>query len=292
MKKLLPCLLISSLPFCLAAQINFPRISPDAGLRQHIGLTEIAIHYSRPGMRGRTVMGNLVPWGRIWRVGANESTKITNTDTLWVANHVLPPGTYALYAFPQPEEWTMVFHKNTSHWGDGRDQYDPSEDAFRLQITPQQLRDTVETLTLEWSDFTHQSAVLNIDWELTRISIPVRVNTHAKVMAEIYQKLEQQPTADTYYQAGRYLQEEGRHPEQALQWLDRAIELGGDTYYFHRVRSLVLAQLGRYKEAIPAAQRSLTLAEALGKDEFVRMNQTNITRWKKKARQDNKGQKK
>ncbi len=262
-----------------SAQINFPRISPDCELRQQIGRTDITIQYSRPGKRGRQVIGELVPYGRIWRVGANESTKFTTSDDIVVAGNALPAGTYALYAFPYEDHWEIVFHTNTAHWGDGRNDYDPAEDAFRFRVIPERLQDTVETLTIAFANFTHQSADMMIAWENTRIRFPIEVDTHRKVMAEIQQQIKVNPTADTYYQSARYLQEEGLDPEQALAWLNKALEIGGDTYYFHRVKSLVEAQLGQYEAAIASANKSKELAAQQDKDEFVRMNERNIAAW-------------
>lgn len=281
--KYLALLIVISvfLPKDIAAQINFPRISPDCEIKQRIGLTDVSIQYGRPSKRGRQVMGVLVPYGRIWRVGANESTKFTTNDDLVVAGNELPAGTYALYAFPYEDRWQMVFHTNTTHWGDGRNDYDPAEDAFRFWVTPETLKDTVETLTIEFTNFTHQSADLTISWENTCIRFPIEVDTHRKMMAEIQQQIKTNPTADTYYQSARYLQEEGRDPEQALAWLNKALEIGGDTYYFHRVKSLVEAELGQYEAAIDSATKSKALAAQQDKDEFVRMNERNIATWRK-----------
>lgn len=282
MSRILCLFAILFFPVYHIAQINFPRISPDCELRQRIGLTDISIQYSRPGMRGRKIFGELVPYGRIWRVGANESTKFTTSDDLEITGNYLKSGTYALYIFPYEQEWEIIFHTNTSHWGDGRDKYNPAEDAFRFRVKPEKLRENYETLTIEFGNFTHQSADLIITWERTRVRFPIRVDTHTKVMADIEKQLQNNPTADTYYQAGRYLQEQGRDWQQALIWLNKALEIGGDTYYFHRVKSLVEAELGDYKSAIESAQKSLELAAQQNKDEFVRENQRNIKTWKSK----------
>lgn len=275
-------------PICHFAQINFPRISPDCELKQRIGLTDVIIQYSRPGMRGRKVFGELVPYGRIWRVGANESTKFTVNDDVEIEANYLKSGIYSLYIFPYEQEWEIVFHTNISHWGDGRDKYDPAEDAFRFRVKPEKLKETYETLTIEFGNFTHQSADLIISWEQTRVRFPIKVKTHTKVMADIHRQIRENPTADTYYQAGRYLQEEGKDFLQALTWLNKALEIGGDTYYFHRVKSLVEAALGDYHAAIQSAETSLELAAQQNKDEFVRENQRNIKSWKAKLKKNNK----
>lgn len=261
------------------AQIVHPKASPSSQVVQEIGLSKIKIDYSRPSAKGRKVMGALVPYGRIWRVGANESTKITVATDIMVLGHVLPKGTYALYAFPQEKEWEIAFHTNTGHWGDGRTDYSPAEDAFRVSIKAEKLPYHQETFLIAFDSITHNSANLNLVWERTKITIPITVDTRSAMEMEIAKQLAAHPTAQTYYEAGRYLQEQGMDLRRALTYLRKALELGGDTYYFHRVKSLLEADLGNYADAIQSAQKSLELANSLKKDEFVRMNQQNISRW-------------
>ncbi|MBT8235753.1 MAG: DUF2911 domain-containing protein, partial [Bacteroidia bacterium] len=276
MRQFLVLLCLVSFHLSGHSQLRHPKASPLAKLEQDIGLTTIKIEYSRPAMRGRTIFGDLVPWGRIWRVGANASTKFTTSDTLDIVGNSLAPGTYALYAFPYETYWDVVFHKNTSHWGDGRTAYDPAEDAFRIRITPQKLADTQENFLIAFDQLTHDSAQMYLQWENTRVVIPISVSTTEVMEAEIQSKLGDDPNAQTLYEAARYYQEKGVKHKEALSLVDKAITMGGDTYYFHRVRSLLLATLGNYEEAIRSAQRSRDLANAEGKDEFVRMNEKNI----------------
>ncbi|WP_273567648.1 DUF2911 domain-containing protein [Maribacter halichondriae] len=266
------------------SQITHPKASSFAKVEQEVGLSRIMIEYSRPATRGRTVFGELVPYGRIWRVGANESTKFSCTDELKILGNVLPKGTYALYAFPEEEEWEIVFHKNTSHWGDGRAAYNPEEDAFRIKVKPETSEDFQENFLIFFNSITHNSINMVWQWVNTKISIPIQVDTDSKMRREIELQLEENPTAQTYYEAARYLQEQGNDYEIALGYLDKAIELGGDTYYFHRVKSQVEATLGDYESAIQSAEKSLALAEKEEKDEFVRMNQKNIILWKTKLK--------
>ena len=260
------------------AQINFPRASPACSITQTVGLTDITIDYCRPGTKGRKIFGEIVPYGRIWRVGANESTKMTITQPIKINNHQLPAGTYALYAIPQADNWTMVVHRNITHWGDGRDDYDANEDAFRFEVKVKTLKKMVEDFTIDFQNLTHSNTDIILAWENTLVSFTITVDTRKQVLAEIQEKLKE-PTADTYYQAARYFQEEGLEPQQALEWLDSALALAGDTYYIHRVKSLIQAELGNYADAIQSAKQSLSLAAGQNKDEFVRMNQKNISKW-------------
>ncbi|MEQ8423514.1 MAG: DUF2911 domain-containing protein, partial [Cyclobacteriaceae bacterium] len=257
--------------FTTTAQIQVPLISPHSVLRQQVGLTEITVDYSRPGVRGRKVIGNLVPFGRIWRVGANESTKITFSDDVTIEGNAVPAGTYALYAFPYDSEWTIVIHKNISHWGDGRDEYNASEDLVRFKVTPEKTKLLQETFLITFDELTHKRARMIWLWENTRISFLIEVDTDKKMMEQIYKAIESNPTADTFYQSARYLQEENKMQEAALEWLTKANDLAENKYYIHRVWSLVLAQVKDYTSAIQHAEESKKLAGIEGKDEFVRM---------------------
>ncbi|MBT8281204.1 MAG: DUF2911 domain-containing protein [Muriicola sp.] len=267
------------------SQLEHPKASPFATVSQDIGLSSVKVEYSRPAAKGRKLFGGLVPYGRIWRVGANESTKFTTDAELEIQGNVLAPGTYALYAFPGEAVWQVVFHKNTSHWGDGRTAYNPEEDAFRIEVKPKQSNDWQENLLICFDSITHNGAVMQWKWGYTFITFPIGVNTRKNMLEAIERGLQQSGTAQTYYEAARYLQEEGIEYPKALQYLEKAIALGGETYYFYRVRSIVQAGLKDYPAAIKSAKRSLTLAEAEGKDEFVRINQENISKWEKLSKE-------
>ncbi len=279
--KIILFLFIFLLSFTVQSQLVYPRASPFAKIHQDLGLSTISVEYSRPSARGRQIFGGLVPYGRIWRVGANESTKFTVNSEIEVMGNTLLPGTYALYAFPEELAWEIIFHKNTSHWGDGRNAYDPSEDAFRIHIEPKKNSEWQETFLISFDSISHNGALMQLKWGDTMIPIPVSVDTQKAMTAAIEKNLVNDPSAQTYYEAARYFQEEGIESEKALLYLENAIAKGGDTYYFYRVKSLVEAAMKNYEQAIESAQRSMVLAQAEEKDEFVRMNKENIARWKK-----------
>ena len=273
------------------SQLTHPRASPAATVIQEIGFTTIKVDYSRPAVRGRKVFGNLsdgkkglVPYGRIWRVGANESTKITIDTDVSILGNVLPKGKYALYAFPEENEWEVVFHKNTAHWGDGRNNYNPEEDAFRVKIKPNSEASFQENFLISIDNITHNGADMIWSWENTQVVIPFAVDTKGMMEEQIEKALQPGPSAQTYYEVARYYVEQGTNYPEALKYLNKALELGGDTYYFHRVKSVAEAALKDYKSAIKSAQKSLEISEGLGKDEFVLMNQKNIDLWKGKLK--------
>ena len=260
-------------------QILHPKASPFSKIEQEVGLSKISVEYSRPAVRGREIFGNLLPYGRIWRVGANESTKITVSSDMEVMGNRLSKGTYALYAFPEAESWEMVFHTNTTHWGDGRKNYDSKEDLFRILVTPSKIQNHQENFLITFDSITHNTLNMQMIWANTMVTIPFVVDTHGQMEAEIAEQLVENPSAQTYYEAARYLQEQGLDYERALGYLNKALEIGGDTYYFHRVKSLVEAALGDYESALKSASKSLEISRELEKDEFVRMNQKNIEKW-------------
>jgi len=207
---------------------------------------------------------------------------LTVDNEVEVLGNKLPKGTYALYAFPEEKEWEIVFHKNTTHWGDGRKDYKAEEDAFRVKVIPQLREEFQENFLISFDSITHDGANMLWHWANTKVSIPINFDGHGKMKEQIAKKLSKNPTAQTYYEAARYLQEQQLDYPIALQYLNKALEIGGDTYYFHRVKSLVEAALGDYASAIESAEKSLKISEELEKDEFVRMNEKNITLWKEK----------
>ena len=271
------------------SQIKHPKASPSATVSQVVGLTTISVNYSRPSVKSRKVFGDfpdgkkgLVPYGRIWRVGANESTKITVDSDVVILGNTLKKGTYALYAFPEENEWEVVFHKNITHWGDGRKRYNPEEDAFRVKIIPNSKTAFQENFLIFFDNITHNKADMIWHWENTKVVIPIQVHTKDIMEAQITNVLDANPSAQTYYEVARYYVEQKIKYVEALNYVNTAIELGGATYYFYRVKSLTEAALKDYSSAIKSAQKSLELAQILEKDEFVRMNQKNIELWNKK----------
>jgi hypothetical protein len=270
--------LVSSMGF---AQVEHPRISPATTIIQRVGLSEIRVDYSRPGAKGRKIIGEVVPYNRIWRVGANESTKITFSDSVKLNDNWIPRGTYALYAIPHEKEWTIIIHKNTTHWGDGRTKYNADEDQLRFTVTPVLTSAHTENFMISFDRITHQSAQLKLEWEFIQVVFQVEFDTHRQMLVKIKSALASNPSAATYYESARYLQEQNIMLQEAKFYLQRAHTLAGDTYYIHRVWALVEAQSQNFKGAVRHAMLSKVLAAKEGKDEFVRMNEQSILEWNK-----------
>ena len=283
MKKII---LLSTILFAFlataSAQIKSPAPSPGCKFSQDVGLAKVDIDYSRPSAKGRKIFGDLVPMGQLWRTGANASTKITVSDDLSVGGVALKKGTYALYTIPGEKDWTIIFYKDISIWGapEAAD-FKETEVAAKFTATALPLRDLVETFTLNFNNLRNSGADLELTWENTKVVIPFTVDTDGKVMAAIKTTMDG-PAAGDYYAGARYYYEEKKDMAQALVWVDKALEKGGDKFWILRLKANILGELSRYKEAIMVAEKSTELAKKEGNADYPRMNEKSIMEWSKK----------
>ncbi len=253
------------------AQLKIPAASPSATVRQNVGLMDVTIDYSRPAMRGRTIFGDLIPYGEMWRTGANASTKITFSDAVSLNENEIPAGTYALYSIPNEKEWTIIVHSNTAHWGDGGNDYNPSEDVVRFKVPVQQLQDPVESFTMGFADLTTNSGKLELSWENTKVAIDLTTEVDEKVMAQIDQLMNPKRDVGLFYTAASYFYAEGKDMEQASQWINKAVELDAKFYIVH-LQAKIYAALDNKKEAEKSAKKSKEMAKEAGNDDYVRLN--------------------
>jgi hypothetical protein len=275
------CFFAVLLTFSVNAQIKTPQPSPMAKISQEVGLTKVEIEYSRPSAKGRKVFGELVPYGEMWRTGANASTKVTFGDEVKIGGTTVPKGTYALYATPNVKEWSIIFYKNTNFWGTPGKDFNESDVAARINVPAVALSENVESFTINVDNLRNSSFDIVIEWEKTRVTVPVSMDTDSKVMADIKSQMEG-PSASTYYQAARYYYEEKKDMNMALAWVQMALDKGGEKFWIVRQKALILAELGRYKDAIATAERSSELAKAEGNADYPRMNEKSINEWKSK----------
>ena len=266
----------------LSAQIKTPQPSPTGKISQEVGLTKVEVEYSRPSAKGRKIFGDLVPFGDLWRTGANASTKVTFGDDVKVGGTALAKGTYALYTVPGERQWDIVFYKNTSLWGAPAPAAYKMEDvAAKVTVASSSLRDAVETFTIEISNLKNDGATIDLMWENTKVSVPFTQDTDSKVMADIKTQMEG-PSANTYYSAARYYYEEKKDMKQALAWVDQSLTKGGDKFWILRLKANIQAELGMYKDAIATAEKSSALAKTEGNMDYQRMNAKSIEEWKMK----------
>ncbi len=284
MKKVL--YLLSFLLLCAQvsfAQLKTPQPSPVSKVSQEVGLTKIDLEYSRPSTKGRKIFGELVRFGEMWRTGANASSKITFGDDVMVgpAGSKLTKGTYAIYTIPNKDKWTIIFYSNTSYWGTPDENYKEEEVAAKFDVNVQKVADNVESFTIALDNLRSNGADLEISWENTKVSIPVKLDTDSKVMADIKAQMDG-PSASTYYASARYYYDEKKDMNSALEWVNKSLEKGGDKFWILRLKAQILAELGRYKDAISVAEASSALATKEGNKDYPAMNDKSIAEWKKK----------
>ena len=192
-------MLISFFSLSLSAQIRTPQPSPTTSFEQAIGLSSISMEYSRPGVKGRTVFGDLVPYGKIWRTGANASTKITFSDSVMLAGNKVEAGTYALYTIPGEKEWTVMLYNDLGLGGNVAG-YDEENEYLRFTVKPQGFPMKVESMTFMVQNLTTNSGVLVLVWEETMVPMSIEVEVDAPVMKQISQVMAG-PSANDYFRA-------------------------------------------------------------------------------------------
>lgn len=262
--------------FSLQAQVKTPAPSPKGKLEQTVGLTDITIEYSRPGMKNRIIFGELVPFGEMWRTGANASTKITFSDDVKVEGQPLKAGTYALYATPGEVEWTFSFYKDLSHWGVPKE-YKEEDEALSVTVESEEIPWTFETMTFDVQNIRDASAKVVLLWESTIVGFDVSLNTDEVVEASIEKTLSG-PGRSDYYAAARYYYSNDKELEQAREWIQKANEIDA-RFWQLRLESLIHAKLGDTDSAIAAARKSMKMAEEAGNMNYVRMNKASLAEW-------------
>lgn len=278
MKKLLSLAIILCISISVNAQIEAPQPSPFAKMEQKVGLTDVTIEYSRPGMRGRTIFGDLVPYGQVWRTGANANTIISFSDDVKINGKDLKKGSYSIYSVPSEDSWEVMFYSTTDNWGVPQN-WDESKVALKATAETMEMPMPMETFTIVIDDLKNDSAALNFIWEETIAMLNIEVPTDTKTMANI-EKVMNGPTASDYFAAGTYYHEAGKDLEKAYKWVTKATEMAGDqAFWMLRRKSLIEAEMGKKQEAIATAKKSMASAEKANNADYVKMNKESIAEW-------------
>lgn len=246
--------------FCFAAgsaraQLQLPRPSPQGKVSQTVGLTEITVEYSSPAVKGRKVWGALVPYGQVWRTGANQATKVTFSKDVTVGDTAVPAGSYALFAIPDQKAWTLILNKNFNQ--NGAFDYKKELDVVRVEAQPKAIPHR-ERLAFAVADFTDDAASLDLDWEKVRVSLPIKLNTQAQALAGI--KAMTDGAWAPLNSAARYMLESKKDYDAGLQLVDRSI--ASKEHWFNLwTKSQLLAAKGRYREAYTYAEKAKQLGD-------------------------------
>ncbi|MCC5920383.1 MAG: DUF2911 domain-containing protein [Cyclobacteriaceae bacterium] len=255
------------------AQLSTPQPSPSTKITQEFGLNELTIEYARPSMKGRTIFGDLVPYDKVWRTGANAATKLTFKDDVLINGQELAKGTYALFSIPSKDEWTIIISNNVDSWGTGR--YNEEDDVLRFKVKPQTIANTTQTFTILPENISITSMELSVSWENTKVTFAVETEVDSKVDRQIAQLLSPARDAGIYYQAANYYFEKGKDLDKAEEWINKSVEMNPRFWTVH-LQAKILAKNGKSKEAKKAANKSIELAKEAGNDDYVRLNQNLI----------------
>jgi hypothetical protein len=259
------------------AQLSTPAPSPFSKIEQMIGLTNVTVAYSRPSMKDRNIMGDLVPYGKLWRTGANRATKISFSEPMSIGGNQLEAGDYALFTIPGKKEWTIIISNNADQ--NGSAEYDKREDAVRFSVQSQKTKATYETFTIMFSDLDNHSAMMNIIWENIKVQIPVEdYDLDDVVMAQISEEMPKAGDNDNmYYAAASYFFNNGKDLQQAATWIDKAAEINEQKYWVLHLQAKIYASLNNSKKAREAAQKSMQLAEKAGNPDYIKLNKELIS---------------
>lgn len=273
--------LIFSVAFTANAQVNAPQPSPAAKVEQTVGISDFSIEYSRPGVKGRVIFGDLVPYGQVWRTGANKAVQFSASTSFTLEGKEVPAGKYALYTVPNKESWDIILYAETEIWGAPKPWVD-SLAVVRVTVKPSNVADMVESFTISIDNIKDGSqADLNLIWANTKVTAKIITPTEELVMKSIEATMAG-PSANDYYQAASFYLDNGKNLDEALVWIKKAVEMRGDAaYWYLRRQSLIEAKLGKTDDAIATAKRSLASAEKAGNEGYVKMNKESIAEWSK-----------
>jgi hypothetical protein len=280
MKKFLSSL--SILAFCVLsfstnAQIETPQPSPGATITQKVGMAEIKIEYSRPSMKGRKIFGgDVVPFGELWRLGANSATKLTTSDSITIKGKGLAKGSYVVMAKPGKDSWDIIFNKNPAV---SVFNYKAEDDVLTVNVPATSLPNAVQSFTINIANVTGTSGELEFSWDKTLVSVPFTNDVDSKVMAQIKAKLDG-PSQGDYFAMSQYYFETGKDLAQTLDFVNKALAKG-DRFWMLRHKSLVQAKMGDKKGAIETAKKSLAAAQEAKNPDYIRMNEKSIAEWTK-----------
>lgn len=264
------------------AQLSLPRVSQKASVMQTVGLTDITITYSRPGVKGRAIWGDLVPYDKVWRTGANEATSITFSKDVSIEGNPLTAGTYSLHTIPGKSSWTVIFNKKSEQWGSYS--YDAEQDALRVDVTPS-AGPHVEWMMFSFPDVKNDSARVELAWEKTRVAFTVGVATDEQALAEIRKAMAGEIKEwNVPYNAAGYVFNNGLdNMDEAMTWIDQSISMK-EVFWNLRLKAQMLAKGGKMKDAVAVGDKAVSVGKTDGiAAEDISRLEKQITDWKSGA---------
>ena len=281
MKKILFVLAMVLANYFTEAQIKTPSPSPKSNLTQMVGLTEVEINYSRPSAKGRVVFGDLVPFGKLWRTGANENSTVSFSEDVIINGKTLAKGKYALFTTPKADTWEIIFYTTTDNWGTPEN-WEETKVALRANATPEMMDRNMESLTIGVNNLDSNFGMLEIAWEKTLVALKFEVPTQKAALANIEKALAG-PTAGDYFSSAQYLFQSNIDVAKSLVYVNKALDMKQEKpFWYLRLKSLIQAKTGDKKGAIETAKLSLSAAELAKNQDYIKMNKDSIEEWSKK----------
>ncbi len=281
MKKIIIAVAIVMASYVVQAQVKTPQSSPKAVLSQVVGLTDVVVEYSRPSAKGRAIFGDLVPFGKLWRTGANANSTVSFSEEVVIDGKTLKKGKYALYINPRVDSWEVVFYSKIDNWGIP-EVWNEADVALKTNIKPEIVDRNTETFTISISNLDNNFAYLEFSWEKTVAAVKFEVPTKKTAIASIEKALSG-PTASDYFSSAQYYFQSNGDLAKALNYANKALELNPEKpFWYTRLKSLIQAKLGDKKGAIETAKISLVGATEAKNNDYIKMNEDSILEWSKK----------
>lgn len=255
-----------------AQEFKMPASSPITKVEQQFSISSIDLEYSRPAMKGRKIFGDMIPFGKLWRTGANATSKITFKEKVTFGGVEVQPGTYSIYTIPNKDSWTVILNSGLKNWG--LSGYNKEEDVAKVEAKVQKLNHNVENLTIDLNNITTTSAHLTIAWEQTMIEVEIVANNKDQILAYLDQQLK--TDKPPYQQAANYYLDQNYKLEEAIKFADKAIESNQDAFWLHWLKARIYAKQGNKVEAIKSATISAEKAKGTDYEAEYQKNLENL----------------
>lgn len=250
------------------AQVRMPAPSPTQTIKQEFAIGSIELTYSRPAAKGRKIYGDLVPYNKLWRTGANAATKIVLTEPLEIGGKNIDTGSYVLYTIPGIDSWDIIINKGLKNWG--TDGYKESEDVARFRVEPMKMKTKIESFTMQFTDVKPESCELQIMWDKTAVAIPIKADFKDKVRAQLEKALlgDKKP----YWQAAQFYNEYDKNLPKALENVSKAIEANDKAFWIWIYKAKIQKEMGDNAGAMESSKKSLELATEAKNDDYIKIN--------------------
>jgi hypothetical protein len=271
MKKILLCLIFTASIFSIsrAQQLSIPSPSPTQDLKQDFGLSFIELNYSRPGVKGRTIFGDLVPYDKVWRTGANGATTLEFGEPVIIAGTKIPAGKYGLLSIPGKTAWTFIITKQLDVTNPAN--YHESDDVVRVTAPVNNLNFSLETMTMDFANMSARSCDLELIWSNVAVRFAIQNNVDSTIMSRIDETMNKDNRP--YYAAAMYYMNNGKDLNQALKWFTTATQQNPDAYFMFYQKAQCEAKLGKKKDAMETAQKGIDLAKKANNADYVSLNE-------------------